>query len=124
MIKPERIANLFHEEAANFSELYNAQAHNLLLQSFNLLKEPEFAKIPVGWSRTDNLWTYQGKIYIPSQYRQTIFRTLHLDPAAAHPGQDALLFTIRKDYYWPHLRQDVDEWLRNCNICQRTKIHC
>ena len=58
MIKPKRITNLFHEEAANFSELYNAQAHDPLLQSFNLLKEPEFAKIPVGWSRTDNLWTY------------------------------------------------------------------
>lgn len=102
-------------------EIYLEQAKDPLILKFNMTTETQ--EIPVGWSKTDDLWLYRGKIYIPATLRQTIFRILHNDPSAAHPGRDATLFSIRQHYYWPNLRQDVEEWVRNCDTCQHVKIY-
>ena len=80
-------------------------------------------QIPPGWHLEDRTWLYHGKIYISPPLRQEIFRRLHSHPSAAHPGRDATLFSIRKYYYWPNLRQDVEEWIRNCDTCQHVKIY-
>jgi hypothetical protein len=101
-------------------EIFLAQARDPLILDLN--KTTERTKVPLGWSRTEDLWTYHSKIYIPSILRQTVFRILHSDPSAAHPGRDATLFSIKKSYYWPNLRSDVEEWVRNCDVCQHVKI--
>jgi RNase H-like domain found in reverse transcriptase/Integrase zinc binding domain/Chromo (CHRromatin Organisation MOdifier) domain len=124
MIHPDqRITTLQLQAPTVPDELYKAQAADPLILSFNMTTEGSLATIPDGWAKPGDLWTYRGKIYIPEEYRQTIFRALHRDPAAAHPGRDATLYSVRRDYYWPRLRQDIEEWIRNCDICQRTKIH-
>jgi len=99
--------------------LYFEQAQDPLILSFNLTKEGE--KLPMGWGLHEDLWAYWNKIYIPSPLRQTVFRALHSSPTAGHPGRDATLELIRRDYYWPGLRSNIEEWVRNCDICQRTK---
>lgn len=116
---PERIAAV--ENLDFHKELYIAQAQDPLLLSFNLKKESE--KPPVGWSKVEDLWCYRSRIYVPSSLRQTLFRVLHHDPSAAHPGRQATLFSIRNNYYWPRITQDVEEWVRNCDVCQHVKIY-
>jgi len=101
-------------------EFYLAQAQDPLLLKFNMTKEGE--EISANWAKPKDLWCYWNKIYVPEVLRQTVFRLLHSAPIAGHPGQQATLFTIRKDYYWPNLKADVIEWVRNCDICQRTKV--
>lgn len=105
-------------------DLYVAQCQDPLIQKFNMLKEGQ--PQPSNWKRDrggSELWAYWGKIYVPEVLRQTIFRLLHSDPSAGHPGRDGTLYSIRRNYYWPGLQNDVIEWVRNCDICQRTKVY-
>jgi hypothetical protein len=101
-------------------ELYLAQAQDPLILKLNMTKEGE--TLPDHWGKQDDLWTYWGKIYIPPILQQTVFRILHSDPSAGHPGRDATLFSIRKDYYWPNMKSDVSDWIRACDMCQHTKV--
>lgn len=109
-------------ESSNLrKEFYLAQAQDPLILKFNMTKESE--SVPANWHKSrDDLWCYWGKIYVPSMLRQTVFRILHTDPTAGHPGRDATLESIRRDYYWPNLRSDVEEWIRSCDACQRNKV--
>ena len=119
----EQIATTTEQESLDLhKEIYVAQADDPMLLKFNTTTESNLTTIPAGWSKLNDLWNYRGKIYVPSLLRQTIFRILHSSPASAHPGRDATLFNIRKNYYWPYLYQEVEEWIRNCDVCQRMKI--
>ena len=103
-------------------EIYVAQAKDPLLLEYNMLTESE--RPPEGWHRHQDLWFYKGKIYIsPSNsLRQRLFHYLHSSPSAAHPGRDATLEAVRRFYFWSTLRQDIERWVRECDICQRMKI--
>ena len=101
-------------------ELFREQAKDPLLLGFNTTSESD--PLPAHWEIREGLWTYWGKIYVPSSLRQTLFRMLHSSPASGHPGRDATLELIRRDYYWPALRSDVESWVRNCDVCQHVKI--
>ena len=118
----QKIAYIDHPSEGESTEktVYIAQMKDPLIEGFNKLLEG--TPMPDGWSRPERLFLYRGKIYIPPSLRQTFFRNLHSSPAAAHPGRDATLFSIRKDYYWPGMRNDIEEWVRNCDVCQRVKV--
>ena len=102
------------------SLLYYHQAKDPLVLEFNMATTSK--PIPPNWAIRNDLWCYWGKLYIPPPLRQHVFYALHVNLVAGHPGRDATLFAIRKDYYWPNLRPDVEEWICNCDICQRTKV--
>ena len=38
-----------------------------------------------------------------------------------HPGLDRTYWALAELYYWPQLYQDVAEYVRTCDKCQRTK---
>ena len=102
-------------------EFYYAQSKDPMILRFNMSTQSD--PVPPHWDKKDDLWRYWGKIYVPPLLRQTIFRSLHSSPTAGHPGRDATLFSVRKDYYWPSLRPDIEEWIRNCDTCQHTKVY-
>jgi hypothetical protein len=101
-------------------QLVREQARDPIIAEFNTTRESD--KLPPGWTRHEDYWSFWTKIYIPPPLRQTIFRIFHSSPTAGHPGRDATLELIKRDYYWPNLRSDIEEWIKNCDICQRTKI--
>jgi len=119
----QRIAAVSHDPPFDLSkEIYYQQSQDPLILKFNTTTEKDNSSIPEGWSLIQDLWCYRGKIYIPPPLQQHVFRLLHSSPSAAHPGRDATLSNIQKDYYWPSLRNNVEEWIRNCDLCQRMKI--
>jgi hypothetical protein len=132
--KSQRVNAVQHESFTNKDHLapfpkdslemgiYKAQARDPLILKFNMTTEGDETTIPKHWKLDNSLWTYWNKIYIPETYRQMVFREHHSAPTAAHPGRDATLYSIRQHYYWPNLKNDVIEWIRNCDICQRTKV--
>ena len=125
IVKEQRIASIAHPDSGfpNLEkELYASQAQDPIILKFNMTREGDDTTIPEGWGKRNDLWNYHGKIYIPPEFRQTIFRQLHSSPSASHPGRDATTYNIQKDFYWPRMRQDVHEWVKNCDICQRMKI--
>jgi len=50
--------------------------------------------------------------------RQQIISELHNE---GHFGRDKMLALISSDYYWPKLTSDVDHFVEQCYVCQKSK---
>ena len=40
---------------------------------------------------------------------------------AGHLGQEKTLNLVKRHFYWPGMVKDVEDFVRSCDICQRTK---
>ena len=65
----------------------------------------------------------RGLAYVPPEesVRAEIMRMCHDDPTAGHLGQTKTRVLVMRKYWWPSLRQDVQSYVKSCDICQRTK---
>ena len=70
-----------------------------------------------------HLW-YQGKIWIPNdeKLRRNLIRRNHDDPLAGHGGTGKTTKLVSRQYYWPGLREMIKRYVKNCNICQRSRV--
>ncbi|QRV81327.1 Transposon Tf2-1 polyprotein [Ceratobasidium sp. AG-Ba] len=74
--------------------------------------------------KEDLLW-YEGRIVIPEnkEIRLAILEMHHDNPIAGHQGQARTLELISRRYYWPAMKQQVNQFVETCEICQRSKGH-
>ncbi|QRV81614.1 Transposon Tf2-7 polyprotein [Ceratobasidium sp. AG-Ba] len=72
--------------------------------------------------KEDLLW-YKGRIVIPEnkEIRLAILEMQHDNPIAGHQGQARTLELISRRYYWPAMKQQVNQFVETCEICQRSK---
>jgi hypothetical protein len=54
------------------------------------------------------------------QLKLAIFREYHGTHWSGHQGVDKTLQRIRRKYDWPSLRRELQEFIKTCEICQRT----
>src|SRR5690606_33497247 len=69
---------------------------------------------------------YLDRLFVPT-YILLILRLnqLHHDvPAAGHPGRSKPIELIQRQYYWPTLRKDIKQYIKNCHSCQRSHTSC
>lgn len=52
-----------------------------------------------------------------------ILRIYHRSILGGHRGVERMINTIRKFYYWPTMTNDIKKYVKNCEICEKTKIH-
>jgi hypothetical protein len=66
---------------------------------------------------------YKGRAYVPEEpaLRQEILFQHHDTPMAGHFGARRTHENISRLYYWPSLDHDVQEYVRTCAVCQRSK---
>ena len=66
---------------------------------------------------------YRDKVWVPDYMplRLRIIQDHHDPPAMGHPGKAKTLELITWEYYWPNMRRDIDQFVRNCHTCRRTK---
>ena len=64
-----------------------------------------------------------NKIYLGSsgEVRKQVISALHNSSLGGHSGQNACLQRIKTVFYWPGMKQDVVEWIRTCEVCQKYK---
>jgi hypothetical protein len=82
-------------------------------------------------TNVDSKWTVDsqgllrlgGKAYVPPDgaLRGEVMKNCHDHPTAGHYGQRKTVLLVQRHYWWPTLRQDVNEYVKTCDICQRTK---
>ena len=67
--------------------------------------------------------TYEDKIWIPDnpKIRIEILQTNHDSITAGHQGMAKTYEKISRNYYWPHMRKDIERYVKNCDTCQRIK---
>jgi transposase InsO family protein len=66
----------------------------------------------------------RNQILVPEYepLRTHILQQLHDSPTLGHPGRDALASAIRREFFWPGLTADAARFVRNCDVCGRTRI--
>lgn len=55
--------------------------------------------------------------------KANILNKFHYDPIfGGHTGQKKLYAKIRERYYWKNITKDIAKLVRNCEICQKSKV--
>ena len=63
-------------------------------------------------------------IFVPleSSIRNEILEQAHKSKYTFHPGAIKLYQDLRKDFWWPGMKRDINEFVSKCLTCQRIKI--
>jgi hypothetical protein len=72
------------------------------------------------WALTDDLVTYDGRLYVPpaSPLLQELVAAVHED---GHEGVQRTLHRLRRDFHFPDMRRIIQDLVRACATCQRYK---
>jgi len=57
------------------------------------------------------------QLVVRQSLRHQLFTYTHAGPLAAHLGSKIMLAQLRRLYYWPGMRKDIDAWCRQCEGC-------
>lgn len=72
----------------------------------------------------DGFLFFRDRLYIPQgSLRKHIIRELHSGGLRGHMGQDKSIALVEARYYWPHLKRDVEKFIKHWYTCQTTKGH-
>ena len=74
---------------------------------------------PVGKPKEDIRASEQ--LVLPKQCRLLVLRLAHEVPMGGHLGVAKTRARILQRYYWPGIFQEVNEYCRTCEICQRSR---
>jgi len=71
----------------------------------------------------DGRLLYRDCVYVPDHppLRLQPLQDHHDPPAMGHPGRTKTLVLLTRKYFWPSMWKDVDQFVRNCHVCCRTK---
>ena len=75
------------------------------------------------FSLKEGLLRYKDRIYVPDSepLKVDILCKAHDGRTAGHFGQTKTLEAVSRDFYWPQMRNFIDDYVRTCETCQRTK---
>ena len=64
-------------------------------------------------------WQYEGRKIAPQDKIEEILRENHDHELAGHLDIKATLFKIRENWTWDRIKKDVEQYVQNCQKCQR-----
>jgi len=68
------------------------------------------------------LWYKQNRLYVPERrIRDVLFKECHDGPFAGHGGAKCTTTFLKKSYHWPNLKDDTEEYVKTCLICQQNR---
>lgn len=106
-----------------FSAMADSQKEDSELQK--LQESPEkykFQEIPVQMTPKKLFCEMSSGVprpYVPQEYRQGIFKSLH---NLSHPGIRATRRLLTERFFWAGINSDAARWTRACKDCQRCKV--
>lgn len=70
----------------------------------------------------DNLY-FRDRKWVPGSepLRTNIIQSAHDSLLVGHPGREQTYIVVSREYFWPRMSKDVQRFVRNCDICGRTK---
>jgi len=113
-----RLQTTFHEalmKAADCDQTYLATLKALLIGD---------RKVDTNFSIEKDFLLYQNRLYIPKDdgLRRTIMEAKHDSKIAVHFGTYKTIGRVKANFYWPKMDQNITEYFRSYNICQRNSI--
>jgi len=66
---------------------------------------------------------YRNRKWVPASepLRTMLIHETHSSPAAGHPGRENTYKILARDFFWPGMSNDIRRFVRNCDVCGRTK---
>jgi hypothetical protein len=101
----------------------NIGPHLENLHNPDLERTEEVKELLEPFSMQEGLVLWNGLVYIPQddEIKLQILKSCHDSITAGHLGQAKTLELISRDYYWPKMRNFVNEYIRSCDVCARNK---
>ena len=62
------------------------------------------------------------KLVVPSELRERVMYDTHCAPSSGHLGIDKTYDRVAREYYWKGMYYDVNNFVRECEQCQRYKV--
>ena len=74
--------------------------------------------------KEDGVVYMEGRIYVPNskKMREEILEKNHNLVDIGHPGQQRMLELIKRNYWWPGIKEDVKKYVQGCFKCQQNKV--
>uniref|UniRef100_A0ABD2WA60 RNA-directed DNA polymerase n=1 Tax=Trichogramma kaykai TaxID=54128 RepID=A0ABD2WA60_9HYME len=69
-------------------------------------------------TNSEDVW----KLVVPEEYRDRVLSDAHCITSAGHLGSKKTYDRVVQEYYWPGMFHDVEDFVRQCEICQRYKV--
>jgi hypothetical protein len=68
------------------------------------------------------LWYKQKRLYVPEgKVRELLLRECHDGLFTSHGGAKRTTTFLKKSYYWPNLKGDVEKYVKTCLTCQQNR---
>jgi hypothetical protein len=89
-----------------------------LLTELSLIKSND-----KGYSLQDGVLRYKGRVWLGSHKaaHNAVLQALHSSGLGGHSGSLVTYQKIKQLFAWPNMRQNIDEFVKQCNICQQAK---
>jgi hypothetical protein len=72
--------------------------------------------------RNGLLWYKQNRLYVPKgKLRDALLKECHDGPLVGHGGAKRSTTFFKKSYYWPNLKDSVEEYVKTCLTCQQNR---
>ena len=73
-----------------------------------------------GYELTVDTQASYSRPVVPDTITKEIFHHIH---DIAHTGVKATKKSIASSYVWPNMARQIAEWVKECHVCQATKVH-
>jgi hypothetical protein len=69
------------------------------------------------------VWWKVGSLVVPEdiQLRRTFLQEYHDAPTSGHPGVWKTYLALKRDYWWPTIHKDMEDYIKGCATCQAVK---
>jgi hypothetical protein len=76
-----------------------------------------------GFSMHQGVIKFKGKVWIAQNLalQTRIIAALRSSPIGGHSGMKATYYRIKQLFYWKGLKSDVEQFVKQCQICQQAK---
>ena len=83
------------------------------------------------WSNTHQLIHEYGHWWKGTQpivasdndLKRGVIQLFHNNLAAGHPGIANTHALVKQDFWWPNMKQDIEQYVKGCTTCQESKIN-
>jgi len=67
---------------------------------------------------------YTNILYVPNvpEIKWLILKEVHESPYSGHKEYQKMITILRKDFFWPNMKNEVAEFLARCMECQQVKV--
>ncbi|KAM1132447.1 hypothetical protein FF1_046837 [Malus domestica] len=111
-----------------FDELRQYNEHDSWIQSkakeyFQAQETNATTPTSSNYSFQNGFLRYKARILLSpsSPWRTKLIEAYHSIPAAGHQGVIKTYHKLKKDFYWPSMKNDVKLFVSECHICQQHK---